>query len=95
VTCKFVTTYKRPKVVAETGFGDQMEFADAKDDETVFTCNAFAHGQTLCAHAGKERLIPITCEAWSKIEPVRASRLAELDAMIAARDERTRQRGDE
>jgi hypothetical protein len=110
--CKYVKTHKRPKIMSETGFGDQLMFDDV--DETVYACNApYAPGQMTgglmlegvpggmhlavlgepgCSeHAGKEiGPEPITCKAWAAGAKAGAARLAELDAMIAAREARTR-----
>lgn len=103
-TCRYVSMHKRPKVMSETGFDDQLMFADADADETVYTCRAFflvtkdeaMHLQPgdpmpRCEHAGKEiGLVPITCSAYA--EPVRKD-LSELDRRIAERDARAKAKG--
>ena len=124
-TCRYVGTYKRPRIMDSTGIDDQLMFDDV--DETVYMCKAFhvlatlgkagptrdiserdddgnhtgdgmrfevtfetnvVGSRALCSHAGTERLVPITCDAWSAVPPKDTERLAELDRMIAARDAR-------
>lgn len=87
MTCKHVGTHGRPKIMSETGFGDQLMFEDS--DETVYTC----HATGACEHSGKEiGTVPITCSSWalsSKHDPVKIARLAELDRKIAAFETRS------
>jgi len=79
--CKLAGTHKRPKIMGETGFDDQLMFDDV--DETVYMCKA-----TEGEHAGREIGIePITCALWTKTSP-QSDRLAELDRRIAEREAR-------
>ena len=82
-TCRHGSSYKRPKILEETGFDDQLMFDDK--DETVYVCRA-PDGP----HANAEQLVPITCSSWAPPTAGR-SRLEELDRMIAARENRMRQ----
>jgi len=44
-------------------------------------------------HAGKEiGLVPVTCVAWAAVVPTPRNRLDELDAMIAARNARVKEK---
>jgi hypothetical protein len=38
--CRHVGTHTRPRIMEETGFGDQLMFEDADKDETVYSCKA-------------------------------------------------------
>lgn len=105
-TCRYAKTDKRPKVMGETGFDDQLMFEDADKDEVVYSCQAFfrpgdpdtfsSHSETVprCKHAGKEiGLVPITCEAYA--EPVKdLLRLSELDRRIVEREARAKAKGE-
>lgn len=88
--CKHHATMKRPKVVDGTGFDDQIEFSD--EDETVYVCRAIAG-----PYAGGQEVgtLPISCTSWTAAVHAGADRLAELDRMIAAQNDRFRKRGDE
>lgn len=80
--CRYVATDKQPKPIEATGFGDQMMFAD--EDETVYTCRAPAENPNAGRFFGAT---PVTCDGWAA--PDRgASRLAELDRLIAQREAR-------
>lgn len=88
--CKHHSTLRRPKVVDGTGFDDQIEFSD--DDETVYVCRAESGPYA----GGKEvGTIPVSCSSWTAWTKAGADRLAELDRMIAAQNDRLRKRGDE
>jgi hypothetical protein len=91
--CKHHSTKKQPRVVDPTGFDDQIEFAD--DDETVYVCRA---SEGPYANGKEVGTLPVTCAswtAWTAWTKAGADRLAELDRMIAAQNERLRKRGDE
>ncbi len=56
-TCRYVGTHKRPRIMEETGFGDQLMFDDADKDETVYTCRAFMAYATLGDRIGPTRVV--------------------------------------
>jgi len=96
--CKFVGTYKRPRIMDATGFDDQLMFegpgdgADGTGDETVYMCKAPTSVNGLMSpHPNTERIEPITCEVWrpqSAANTEAQARLAEIDRKIAEREAR-------
>jgi iron uptake system EfeUOB component EfeO/EfeM len=82
-----------------TGFDDQLMFegpgdgADGKGDgdEVVYMCKAPTKASTF---SGTERLVPITCAAWARVEPISDEKFAEMDRMIAAREARMKDKGE-
>lgn len=88
-TCRFSGTYKRPKIMQETWFGDQLMFEDEANDEVVYMCKATPGSTT---YAGSEvGTAPVSCPAWSTVpknDESNVARLNELDRLIAARDAR-------
>ena len=85
--CKHHSATKRPRVVDQTGFDDQIEFSD--EDETVYVCHApegpYANGKEVGT-------LPVSCAAWATRTNEGYGRLAELDRMIAAQEERLKKK---
>jgi hypothetical protein len=89
--CKHHSASQRPRVVDQTGFDDQIEFSD--EDETVYVCQA---SEGPYANGKEVGTIPVSCSSWAARTNAGADRLAELDRMIAAQEERLRKkRGNE
>ena len=73
--CRHRGTFKRPRILRETGFGDGMMFDDASNDETVYQCKS-----TKSEHAGTEiGTTPVECEAWEKEASTSEEARAEMD----------------
>lgn len=80
-TCRYNSTYRRPKITDATGFGDQLMFEDT--DETVNVCRSSG------ARSGLEHLVPVECADWAATQSAGQERLREIDEMIARRERRT------
>jgi len=96
--CRHVSIYKRPRIMEETGFDDQLMFSDASDDEPVFICKSptgpFA-GSEIGPIAKRRPSDSLdfsegTCRAWTAPAMAGAERLAELDRLMARFDERNK-----
>ena len=74
-----------------TGFGDQLMFADADQDEEVFSCRAPAGTPKGGLEVGLE---PIHCSAWQVLRVLTDEQRAEMDKQMARFEERMKGRKD-
>lgn len=87
-SCKHHSTYKRPKVIDATGFGDQMMFDDK--DEVVYVCKA-PNGPRASTEVG---LDPVHCPSWAETRKLSDEDRAQMDRWMARFAERTTKDGD-
>lgn len=89
--CRFHSIHKRPKILEETGFGDQLMFADADEDEEVFSCRA-----PTGPHSNSEvGITPVLCSAWQVLRILTDEQRAEMDRQMARFEERMKGRKDD
>lgn len=80
--CRLHSSFRRPKVIGETGFGDQLMFSD--DDETVYVCRAEGTPESGRA-VGPTPVLRTDCSSWSPPN-AGSDRLNAIDEMIARRE---------